>query len=324
MRSTKRMADLARMRKKKDDHGSGIQGILIIDKPEGLTSHDVVQKVRRIYSIRQVGHAGTLDPIASGVLVLLIGSATRIAQYLQEDDKEYHLVLKLGVETDTQDITGEILGEADPFSVTEDDLKTVMDRYKGTISQVPPAFSAVKRAGQPLYKLARQGVRVQADPRNVTVYSIEISRVDLPHVSMEVVCSKGTYMRTLCHDIGRDLGVGGCMESLIRVRSGRFSLDDAVGLDRIESDPSPEKWLRKAADGLSFPVTELGDEDLIRLVSGSRIPCDDCNGEGLVSVTRKGRLIALARALKADGMVMLSPVRVLEPDLKELFKQMDK
>jgi len=320
----KRVADLARMRKKKDGQGSGVQGVLIIDKPEGLTSHDVVQKVRRAYSIRQVGHAGTLDPIASGVLVLLLGSATRIAQFLQEDDKEYHLVLKLGLETDTQDITGETLSEADPSSVTEGDLKSVIERYRGTFSQIPPSFSAVKRAGQPLYKLARQGVRIQADPREVTVYSIEVSNVDLPHIAMKVVCSKGTYMRTLCHDIGRDLGVGGCMKSLVRVRSGRFPISDAVDLEQVVSDPSPEKWLRQAADGLGFPVTEPGDEDLMRLVSGTRIPCEDCSQEGLVSVTRRGRLVALAEALKAEGTVMLSPRRVLEPDLKELFKQMDK
>jgi len=320
----KRVADLARMRKKKDGQGSGVQGVLIIDKPEGLTSHDVVQKVRRAYSIRQVGHAGTLDPIASGVLVLLLGSATRIAQFLQEDDKEYHLVLKLGLETDTQDITGETLSEADPSSVTEGDLKSVIERYRGTFSQIPPSFSAGKHAGQPLYKLARQGVRIQADPREVTVYSIEVSNVDLPHIAMKVVCSKGTYMRTLCHDIGRDLGVGGCMKSLVRVRSGRFPISDAVDLEQVVSDPSPEKWLRQAADGLGFPVTEPGDEDLMRLVSGTRIPCEDCSQEGLVSVTRRGRLVALAEALKAEGTVMLSPRRVLEPDLKELFKQMDK
>ncbi len=312
------------MRKKRDGQGSGVQGILIIDKPVGLTSHDVVQKIRRAYAIRQVGHAGTLDPIASGVLVLLVGSATRIAQYLQEDDKEYHLVLKLGLETDTQDITGKTLSESDPSGVTEADLKTAIDRYRGTFSQVPPSFSAVKRAGQPLYKLARQGVQVQADPREVTVYSIEVSEVNLPHVSMKVVCSKGTYMRTLCHDIGRDLGVGGCMESLVRVRSGRFLIGEAVDLDRVVNDPSPEKWLRQAADGLGFPVTEPGDEDLMRLVSGTRIRCDDCSPEGLVSVMRMGRLIALAEAQKTDETVMLSPRRVLETDLKKLFKQMDK
>jgi tRNA pseudouridine(55) synthase len=320
----KRVADLARMRKKKEDQGSGAQGILIVDKPEGLTSHDVVQKVRRAYGLRQVGHAGTLDPIASGVLVVLVGSATRIAQYLQEDDKEYHLVLKLGLETDTQDITGQTLNEVDPSGVTEEDLKTAVDRYRGTFSQIPPSFSAVKQAGQPLYKLARQGVRVQADPREVTIYSMEVSDVDLPHVSMKVVCSKGTYMRTLCHDIGRDLGVGGCMESLIRVRSGQFPLGEAIDLDKVVNDLSPEQWLRYAADGLGFPVTEPGDEDLMKLVSGTRIRCDDCSREGLVSVTRRGRLIALAEALKAEETVMLSPRRVLEPDLKELFKQMDK
>jgi tRNA pseudouridine55 synthase len=320
----KKVTELARLKRKKEDQGSIFQGVLVIDKPEGLTSHDVVQKIRKIYAIRQVGHAGTLDPIASGVLVILVGSATRIAQYLQEDDKEYHLVLRLGLETDTQDITGKVVSEADPSSITRTSLDAAISSYVGTFSQVPPSFSAVKMAGQPLYKLARQGVRIQARPRKVTVYSIEVSEVDLPRVSMKVICSKGTYMRTLCHDIGRDLGVGGCMESLVRVRSGQFSIEDAEDLEQVSNDPTPEKWLRQAADGLGFPVTEPGDEDLMRLVSGTRIPCDDCDQDGFISVTRKGRLIALAETLVADGKVMLSPRRVLEPDLKELFKQMDK
>jgi tRNA U55 pseudouridine synthase TruB len=179
-------------------------------------------------------------------------------------------------------------------------------------------------AGKPLYKLARQGVRVQAQPRKVTVYKIQVSEIEMPCVSIKVLCSKGTYMRTLCHDIGRDLGVGGCMESLIRVRSGQFTIEDAADLSEVEKDPKPENWLRQAADGLRFPVTEPGDEDLMRLVSGTRIPCEGCSGEGLVSVTRKGRLIALAEQVKKDGTVLLSPRRVLEPDLKELFKHMDK
>lgn len=324
MRSRRRKADLSRMRKRKGTGGSGVQGILIIDKPEGLTSHDVVQKVRRCYGIRQVGHAGTLDPIASGVLVLLVGSATRIAQYLQEDDKEYHLVMRLGIETDTQDITGETISEKDPSGVTMDGLRLAMDRYIGTFLQVPPSFSAVKRSGKPLYKLARQGVKVEVDPRQVTVYSLEMTSADLPRVSMKVVCSKGTYMRTLCHDIGRDLGVGGCMESLIRVRSGRFSMDDAVALDQVLNDRAPESWLRPAVDGLGFPVSEPGDEDLMRLVSGTHIPGGNSFREGLVSITRRGHLIALAQAQEEEGKVMLFPRRILEPDLKELFKQMDK
>ena len=139
------MADLTRMRKKRNDRGSGVQGVLVIDKPEGLTSHDVVQRVRRVYSLRQVGHAGTLDPIASGVLILLIGSATRIAQYLQEDDKEYHLVLKLGVETDTQDITGQILRETDPLAVTESALpRTTVSRprLQATVAPIRPSPGA--------------------------------------------------------------------------------------------------------------------------------------------------------------------------------------
>ncbi len=320
----KRVADLGRPGKRRDGQNSRVQGVLVVDKLQGLTSHDVVQKIRRIYGIRQVGHTGTLDPIASGVLVLLVGTATRIAQYLQQDDKEYHLTLRLGVETDTQDITGKVLREMDPSGITLSNLESAVDRYRGVFSQVPPSFSAVKHSGQPLYKLARKGVRIQAEPRQVTVYRIDVAGVDLPRASLEVVCSKGTYMRTLCHDIGKDLGVGGCMESLVRVRSGQFTLQDAIGLEELTADPAPEKWLRPAWMGLGFPVAELDDEALVKLVGGTRVPYGDGPEDGLVSVTRKGRLIAVAQSRKSGEGNVLLPRRVLEPNLKELFKNLDK
>ncbi|MBN2720258.1 MAG: tRNA pseudouridine(55) synthase TruB, partial [Proteobacteria bacterium] len=167
------MTDLHAAGGKKDQRSSRVQGILVVDKPEGLTSHDVVQKVRRIYGIRQVGHTGTLDPIASGVLVVLVGSATRIAQFLQEEDKEYHLTMRLGVETDTQDITGKILREEDPTVVTRSDLERASRAYLGTFLQAPPLFSAVKHSGQPLYRLARKGVHVEVEPRRVTIFQMK-------------------------------------------------------------------------------------------------------------------------------------------------------
>jgi tRNA pseudouridine55 synthase len=311
-------------RKKTDNRVSVHQGILVADKPDGLTSHDVVQKVRKVFGTRQVGHAGTLDPIASGVLVLLIGSATRIAQYLQEDDKEYHLTLRLGMETDTQDITGQVLAEADPSDVRQEELEKSLEKYRGPFKQVPPSFSAIKRAGQPLYKLARKGVRVEVEPREVQIHRLDLSDWELPRASLQVVCSKGTYMRTLCHDIGRDLGVGGCMESLVRVRSGAFTLEEAASLDEIVSDPEPTRLLREASSGLGFPVVEFGDETLMQFVGGKEIPCPDGIGNGLVSITRKGRLIALAAIRDRDGERLLGPRRVLEPNLKELLKQTDK
>jgi tRNA pseudouridine55 synthase len=300
------------------------QGILVVDKPDGLTSHDVVQKVRKVFGTRQVGHAGTLDPIASGVLVLLVGSATRIAQYLQEDDKEYHLTLRLGMETDTQDITGKVLSEADPSGIGQQDLEKALVSYRGRFKQVPPSFSAIKRAGQPLYRLARKGIHIEVEAREVQIHRLDLAGWDPPRASLQVVCSKGTYMRTLCHDIGQDLGVGGCMESLIRVRSGVFPLTDAVSLDQIASDPDPARWLREAASGLDFPAVEPADETLMQLVGGKEIPCPAGVRKGLVSVTRKGRLIAVAAVRDRDGKRFLGPRRVLEPNLKELFKQTDK
>lgn len=300
------------------------QGILVVDKPDGLTSHDVVQKVRKVFGTRQVGHAGTLDPIASGVLILLIGSATRIAQYLQEDDKEYHLTLRLGIETDTQDITGQVMSEADPSEVRQEELEKALENYRGPFKQVPPSFSAIKRAGQPLYKLARKGVKIEVEPRDVQIRRLDLTDFELPRAALQVVCSKGTYMRTLCHDIGRDLGVGGCMESLVRVRSGAFALEEAISLDELMDDKEPARWLREASKGLGFPAVEFDDETLMRFVGGKDVPCPTGIRNGLVSVTRKGRLIAVAVVRSREGGPSLAPRRVLEPNLKELLKQTDK
>jgi len=316
----RRAADLGPRVEKKAQRSSWVQGILVVDKPEGLTSHDVVQKIRRIFGLRQVGHTGTLDPIASGVLVVLVGSATRIAQFLQEEDKEYHLTLKLGVETDTQDITGKVLREEDPSRVTRPDLEKAARVYVGTSLQAPPPYSAVKHAGQPLYRLARKGVQVKVKPKRVTIYRIEVCGWDMPRVPMDVACSKGTYMRTLCHDLGRDLGVGGCMESLVRIRSGVFSLKDAVDLDRLVSDPEPERWLREASGGLRFPVAQLEEDEIGTLVEGGEIPWAGAEKEGHVSVTKAGCLIALARIKEGNGGLCLAPVKVLEPRFKELLK----
>jgi tRNA pseudouridine55 synthase len=320
----RKVTDLGSGRRKRVKGRASIQGILVVDKPEGLTSHDVVQRVRRIYGIRQVGHTGTLDPIASGVLVILVGTATRIAQYLQEDDKEYHLTLRLGIVTDTQDISGEILEEHNPVKVERQDLEKAALRYQGAFLQAPPPFSAVKHAGQPLYRLARKGVRVEVEPRRVTIYRISVADWKKPRASLEVVCSKGTYMRTLCHDIGQDLSVGGCMESLVRVRSGMFTLEDAADLEQVASEQDPEIRLRAAAEGLGFPAFEPDEEELGTLAGGGEIPWTRTPEAGNVSVTWQGRLIAVAQIREREGKRVLSPRRVLEPDLKELLKNYEK
>ena len=253
--------------------------------------------------------------------MVLVGSATRIAQFLQEEDKEYRLVLRLGVETDTQDITGRVLREQDPSKVTRRDLERAAEAYLGTFSQAPPPFSAVKHAGQPLYRLARKGVHVEVEPKQVTIFRMRVTRWDMPRVSLEVACSKGTYMRTLCHDLGRDLGVGGCMESLVRTRSGVFSLEDAVDLETLASDPEPGKRLREASGGLRFPVVRPGEEEIETLVGGGEIPWTGAERRGHVSVERDGRLIALARIKDGNPGMSLAPIRVLEPRFKELLKK---
>ena len=301
-----------------------VQGVLVVDKPVGLTSHDVVQKVRRLFKTRQVGHAGTLDPVASGVLVILVGSATRIAQYLQEDDKEYHLTLVLGRSTDTQDVTGRTVSECDPARIDREDLEREVSKYRGTFMQTPPVYSAIKLRGQPLYKLARKGIAVTPEPRKVTVYSIDIDRWEPPRVSLKVICSKGTYMRTLCHDIGEGLGVGGCMESLIRARSGAFSLDEAVDLDTLPSDAPPDDLLGEAARGLAFPMVEPDPDDMKQTLQGRTIAWGGDEAAGLVSVVFNRRLLAIGEIDKLNGEKVLIPRRILEPKGKELFISVDK
>ena len=284
-----------------------------MDKDVGITSHDVVQRVRRIFGLRQVGHSGTLDPIASGVLVVLVGSATRVAQYLQEDDKEYHLTMLLGMETDTQDVTGRAVSSADPSRVTREALEAGLERYRGEFLQTPPSYSAIKHNGQPLYKLARKGVPVTVEPRKVTVYQAELTEWSPPRASLKVVCSKGTYMRTLCHDVGRDLGVGGCMESLVRARSGKFTLEDAVNLDALSRDgATPDSFLLTPASGLAFPSYEPEDEVLARILAGRTINWHGREGDGMISVVSRHRLKALGEIIRKNGKPFLIPRRILE------------
>ena len=289
-----------------------------------MTSHDVVQRIRKVFGLQQVGHAGTLDPVASGVLVILVGSATRTAQYLQENDKEYHLTMRLGLETDTQDLTGNIISSTDPSGVTRDEFLSVMEKYKGSFMQVPPAFSAVKKNGQPLYKLARKGLPAEADPRKVNVYELELTGWTPPVAALEVKCSKGTYMRTLCNDIGRDLGVGGCLETLVRVRSGAFTISDSFQLRDVEENSDPASLLTEAATGLQFPVWSIEDADLERLLEGREVLLAGEMEPGLVSLVRNSRLIALGEVKTVEGKNILAPRRVFEPYFKELCKQQEK
>jgi len=208
-------------------------GIIVIDKPQEWTSMDVCAKIRGVLHERRVGHAGTLDPMATGVLPVFVGRATRAVEFASESEKEYIAGLKLGVVTNTQDTTGQVVEER-PVEADRADLEGALAAFRGEITQIPPMYSALKRDGKKLYELARAGKEVERKARPVKILDICVEETALPRVTMTVSCTKGTYIRTLCYDIGRKLGCGGCMESLLRTRVGQFELKDSLTLSEIE------------------------------------------------------------------------------------------
>lgn len=210
-----------------------INGIINVYKEQGYTSHDVVAKLRGIAGQKKVGHTGTLDPDATGVLPVCLGKATKVCDLLTDKDKVYEAVLLLGRETDTQDITGETLREM-PVEVSEQEAEDAVLGFVGAYDQIPPMYSALKVNGKKLCDLARSGIEVERKARTVQIFDIEILQMELPRITMRVHCSKGTYIRTLCHDIGEKLGCGGCMEALKRTKSGDFSIEDALTLEEIQ------------------------------------------------------------------------------------------
>ena len=209
-------------------------GILLLNKPIGITSHDAVNKMRRLFGTRSVGHTGTLDPMASGLLTVLIGNATKASEYAMQHDKKYRAGLRLGITTDTEDISGTVLSESDDIP-SEDAVISAAKSFVGDILQTPPMYSALKVGGKKLCDLAREGVTVEREPREIHIYSIAVARIDDRNYTLDVSCSKGTYIRTLCADIGSALGCGGTMSSLVRTESGGFSLNDAVTSEQLEA-----------------------------------------------------------------------------------------
>ena len=251
--------------------------MLIINKPRGLTSHDVVMLARRITGEKRIGHTGTLDPLATGVLVLCIGKATRIARYLEADDKEYRAVMKLGIVTDTLDAEGRVLHTKSYEPPSRDMIQQAMSGFLGQILQTPPAYSAVKIKGTPSYKLARKGESQILTPRLVTIFSIRLDAYEDPLIRFSLRCSKGVYVRTLCSDIGSTLGMGAHLSELQRTRSGSFSLDRALTLEdlsRIACEGRIRSALTSMNDALSrFPAVVVSLEDGHRVLHGNRIPC---------------------------------------------------
>ena len=242
-----------------------MNGIIIIDKETGFTSHDVVAKMRGICGQRKIGHTGTLDPLATGVLPVCLGSATKLCDMLADRDKEYETELLLGTETDTQDITGQILARY-PVDISEDRVKDAVFSFAGEYLQVPPMYSALKVGGKKLYELARAGKEVERKARPVQIYELEILEYRLPVVRMRVACSKGTYIRTLCADIGQKLGCGGTMQSLRRTRVGGFSLEDACTLGQLQQWKDESRPDQASANSSGPPGTGAAPASLPRVL----------------------------------------------------------
>lgn len=272
-------------------------GIIIIDKPSGWTSMDVCAKLRGILHTKKVGHAGTLDPMATGVLPVFVGQATRAVSFAESGQKEYVAGLKLGLVTNTQDTSGEPLG-THPASVTRTELEAVLPRFTGEIEQIPPMYSAIKVGGKKLYELARRGEEVERKPRPVTIYELEVVEQTAPDAfTLRIRCSKGTYVRTLCHDIGRALGCGGCMSALRRTMAAGFTLADAVTLERVQLEGES---LLQPVDSLfrAYPAYHICTERAEALCrNGNPLAPPDAPADGLYRVYgRDGTFLCLSRA----------------------------
>ena len=293
-----------------------MNGIINVYKEKGYTSHDVVAVLRKIAGQKKIGHTGTLDPDATGVLPVCLGRATKLCDLLTDRDKTYEAVLLLGKTTDTQDISGAILKEQPTDHLNEAEVTKVIESFKGTYDQIPPMYSALKVNGKKLYELAREGKTVERKSREVAVYQIHIKEIELRRVRMEVTCSKGTYIRTLCHDIGNLLGTGGCMEELTRTKVGRFELKDSLKLEelrdlaqngRLEDALIPldqmfselqsvvpaEKYIPKAYNGNDFFRNQLSETGKF------------CSGEKVRVYDAKGHFIGIYRYMEDKKMFHL-------------------
>lgn len=300
-----------------------MNGFVVIDKPAGLTSHDVVNRVRRILGTRRVGHTGTLDPFATGVLPVAVNEGTKAIPFLDEGRKAYDALLRLGVKTDTLDMTGQVLHEADGTRVSRDRLDDVVRGFTGEISQMPPMFSAIKQDGQPLYKLARQGREVERQARLVRIYSLEILSIDLPLVALRVVCSRGTYVRSLADDMGAALGCGAALQELRRTASGPFDIASSVTLEGLEEavrDGRADTLCRSPYAMLAhLDAIPLNDAGVVKVRHGRAPDLEDTlfgawpawDTPRLVRLCLGGELVAVAELLPLDaGGFRIAPKRV--------------
>lgn len=277
-----------------------MDGIVIVDKPQGWTSQDVTARLRRVFGTRRIGHGGTLDPMATGVLPVFVGRATRAVEFFEHAGKTYETVLRLGITTDTEDMTGTVLTEEN-VSFTGEQLQETLAAFRGEILQVPPMYSALKVNGQKLCDLARKGKTVERQPRPITIHELTLVERGENTLRLRVRCSKGTYIRTLCKDIGEKLGCGGCMESLRRVTAGEYTIDEAVPLQTLLDTEEPEKYLRDVDTMFrNYPAVALTANQETRCRNGNAFSISLAPGT-YRAYSQGGEFLMLA---KVDGGVM--------------------
>ena len=298
------------------DIKNAISGALVVDKPVGMTSHDVVQAIRNGTGLRRAGHTGTLDPRASGVLVILVGPAVRLSEYVSASDKRYQAIIRLGGSTDTFDAEGLVTPTKDPVNVTETQFEEALKTFVGEIEQTPPPYSAVKVQGRKAYEMAREGEEVELAPRKITVHHLEVLEWAPPEVVIDVHCSSGTYVRSLANDLGVMLGCGAYLVGLRRTKSGRFSLRDSVPLRKLQEAFTAGNWyqyLIPAAEALGdWPAVELNPDEVEGVRHGHRVKVVGEPTETKVrGVSTQGELVALMEiTINADGSREWQPKKV--------------
>ena len=298
------------------DVKNAISGVLVVDKPVGMTSHDVVQAIRNGTGLRRAGHTGTLDPRASGVLVILVGPAVRLSEYVSASDKRYQAIIRMGGKTDTFDADGKFTQDDRPINVTEQQFEDVLKTFVGEIEQTPPPYSAVKVQGRKAYEMARAGEEVELAPRKINVYHLEVLEWAPPEIVLDVHCSSGTYVRSLANDLGKELGCGAYLVGLRRTKSGRFTLREATPLRKLQEAFVTGSWyqyLIPAAEALAeWTAVELSPDQVEEVKHGHRVKASPEAQPGLVrGVSMAGELIAIMDLTSAeDGSPEWQPKKV--------------
>ncbi len=290
-------------------------GIFLIDKPRGITSFEVVKKIKKWLNVKKIGHGGTLDPLATGVLPIFVNKATKIAQFFLNMDKTYDATMRLGLETETQDIEGKVTRVCKKIDVSIEELKIVMEDFQGKITQIPPFYSSLKVGGVPLYKWVRKGIKIQPAPREVEIYELNLKSFRPPEVDFEVSCSKGTYIRTLCSDIGKKLGCGACLARLRRLKTGPFTIKMAISLDVLKEAIKAGKWQDYLMDLnqalASFEAIILNEDQETQIKHGRFIFWPHKLTKPLIrALNKQSRLVALVQTQETQKGMRLHPVKV--------------